>query len=392
VDDEPEVLTVLRMAMRPMAKDWDTQFAESGEEALGLMAQQPFDVVVSDMRMPGMNGAQLLNHVLQKYPHAARIVLSGYADLEDAMNCVGVVHQFLRKPCRLVDLRNSLKRISELNSRLSDESVRTLASRLTSLPTLPEIYVQILNAIQSPNISAQRIAEVAGQDPALSAKLLQLSNSAYFGTTEKVYSVTEAVQLLGVGVIQSLALAVPLFSSFDRRKCPSFPLEQVWDHSANTGMLAWRIANDFLDDPQVCEQAFAAGVLHDAGKLILADGMPDKYTTILAEARARSRPLCEVEREMLGASHADIGAYLLTLWSLPLPLVEAVAHHHQPRRARPEAFNLIGVIHVANSLQREPARLSGLSPSPMDEEFLLEMGVTGHVESWRREFLGEKTE
>jgi putative nucleotidyltransferase with HDIG domain len=387
VDDEPDVLKVLRLAMRPMAHAWDTHFAESGEEALGLIEKQPFDVVVSDMRMPGMNGAQLLNHVLRKHPRTARIILSGYSDLEDAMSCVGVVHQFLRKPCSLVDLRASLQRISEINSQLGNLAVRTLAARVSSLPSLPELYLEIMDAIQSPNASVQRIADIAARDPALSAKLLQISNSAYFGVGQKVFSVSEAVQLLGVGVIQSLALAVPLFTAFDQSKCPTFPLEQVWDHSAHTGALARRIASEFLEDYQMAEQAFAAGVLHDIGKLILADGMPEEYAAILAAARARTKPLFVVEREVLGASHADIGAYLLTLWSLPLPLVEAVAHHHEPGRARTTEFNLIGVIHVANSLQREAAGNASIGPSPMDERFLEAMGVTGHLDCWRKQFL-----
>ncbi|MCX6928853.1 MAG: HDOD domain-containing protein, partial [Verrucomicrobia bacterium] len=158
---------------------------------------------------------------------------------------------------------------------------------------------QMLDAIQSPNASVQRIAESASKDPAMCAKLLQLSNSAFFGFSREVYSVTEAVQILGAGTLQALALAVPLFSSFDRRKCPSFPIEQVWDHSAQTGALARQIASSHLGDAQLAEQAFAAGVLHDIGKLILADGMPDQYAAILATARAKSRPLFQVEREVL---------------------------------------------------------------------------------------------
>jgi len=339
-----------------------------------------------------MNGAQLLNQVLRKHPRTVRIILSGYSDLEDAMNCVGVVHQFLRKPCSLVDLRNSLKRISELNTQLSDQGVRTLAARLSRLPSLPELYIEILHAIQSPNASVQGIADIAALDPALSAKLLQISNSAYFGSGQKVYSVADAVQLLGVGVIQSLALAVPLFEAFDKSKCPTFPLEQVWDHSAHTGALARRIAKDFMEDFQLAEQAFAAGVMHDVGKLIPADGMPDQYAAILVQARSSARPLFEVEREVLGATHADIGAYLLALWSLPMPLVEAVAYHHEPLRARTTEFDLIGIIHVADALQREQVKHHDIVPSPVDTKYLDAMGVTGHLEGWRKDFLNSKEE
>ena len=386
VDDEPDVLKVIEMALRRMAKEWETHFVHSGKDALALMAREPFDVVVSDMRMPEMNGAQLLNHVLRQYPRSVRIILSGYVELQDVMSCVGVAHQFLQKPCKLVDLRRCLQRVANLNSQLQHEGLRTLAASMPNLPSVPALYLEMLEAIQSPNASVQRIADVASKDPAMSAKLLQLSNSAFFGFSHEVYSVAEAVQILGVGTLQALALAVPLFSAFDRHKCPSFPIEQVWDHSAQTGALARRIASSHLGDAQLAEQAFAAGVLHDVGKLILADGMPDQYAAILAAARAESRPLFQVERQVLRVTHADIGAYLLALWSLPFPLVEAVAYHHQPRRLQAATFDLTGIVHVANCLQREQSNHPDIVPSPLDMEYLNAVGVAQHLDEWREDF------
>jgi putative nucleotidyltransferase with HDIG domain len=386
VDDEPGLLKVIEGALRPMAKEWETHFVLSGKDALALMARAPFDVVVSDMRMPDMNGAQLLNLVLRQYPRSVRIILSGYVELKDAMSCVGVAHQFLQKPCKLVDLRKCLQRVADLNSQLQNEGLRTLAASMPNLPSVPALYLQMLDAIQSPNSSVQRIAEIASEDPAMSAKLLQLSNSAFFGFSHEVYSVAEAVQIVGAGTLQALALAVPLFSSFDRRKCPSFPIEQVWDHSAQTGALARQIASSYLGDAQLAEQAFAAGVLHDIGKLILADGMPDQYAAILATARATSRPLFQVEREVLSATHADIGAYLLTLWSLPFPLVEAVAYHHEPRRLQAATFDLTCIVHVANFLQREQSNQPDIVPSPLDMEYLNAAGLAQHLDEWREDF------
>jgi putative nucleotidyltransferase with HDIG domain len=391
VDDEPAVLKVIEIALRPMAREWETHFVQSGKEALALMAREPFDVVVSDMRMPDMNGAQLLNYVLRQYPRSVRIILSGYVELEDAMSCVGVAHQFLQKPCKLADLRGCLQRVADLNSKLHHESLRTLAASIPNLPSVPALYLQMIEAIQSPNSSAQRIAEIASKDPAMSAKLLQLSNSAFFGYSHEVYSVTEAVQVLGVGTLQALALALPLFSAFDRRKCPSFPIEQVWDHSAQTGALARQIASSHLGNAQLAEQAFAAGLLHDIGKLIMADGLPDQYTAILATARARSRPLFQVEHEVLCATHADTGAYLLALWSLPFPLVEAVAYHHEPRRLQTATFDLTCIVHVANFLQHEQSNQPDIVPSPLDMEYLNEAGVAQHLDEWREDFRAHGT-
>jgi len=385
VDDEPAVLNVLKMGMRSMTAEWDMYFADSGKKALALIEAQPFDVVVSDMRMPDMNGTQLLNHAMQRNPRTVRIILSGYSDLRDVISCVGLAHQFLHKPCSLVDLRDSLKRITNLNRQLQHDGLLNLTARLTHVPSIPGLYLEMLEALQSPTSSAQRIADLASQDPALCAKLLQLANSAFFGFNRTFSTVDEAVQFLGVGVIQSLALAVPLFSAFDRNKCPAFPLDQIWNHSVQTGMLARRFINEYLEDPPLAEQAFAVGVLHDIGQIILASGMPDTYTAVLADARTRSEPLCDAERRSFQTTHAEMGGYLLALWGLPFPLVDAVAYHHEPRKSQVTTFGLTGVIHIVNALQHEQAVPPGIVPNPVDLDYIHNIGMAGYLEKWRND-------
>jgi HD-like signal output (HDOD) protein len=383
VDDEPSMVRVLRMGMRSMANEWDMQFAEGGEAGLALVEKENFDVVVSDMRMAGVNGAQLLNHVLRRNPQTVRIILSGYADLSEVVSCVGLTHQFLTKPCSLDDLKSCLKKVTSLKEKLSHEKLRALTGGMTSLPGIPELYLEIADALQSPTTSADRIAEIASRDPALSAKLLQIANSAFFGISHKVFSVEEAVQMLGVGVIQSLALAVPLFTAFDRKKCPGFHIDQIWEHSAGVATLARKIYHEHLDDSHRAEQAFAAGILHDVGKLILAEKLPEQYDAILAESKNSREELFKVERRHLDATHAEVGGYLLALWGLPVPLVEAVACHHSPCRCHTNTLCLAGVIHIADSLQHSQALHPELVPNAVDAEYLKQTGLAPHFEQWR---------
>jgi len=385
VDDEPSMLQLLKMVMRSMAGEWEMEFAGNGEAALTLIGLKAFDVVVTDMRMPGINGAQLLNQVLRQHPQTIRIILSGYADLRDSINCAGFTHQFLEKPCSLDYLKDCLKRVIAVKSRLASEKLGTLAAGLTNLPTLPELYLEITDALQSPTASAQRIAEIAGKDPALAAKLLQLSNSAFFGFSRKVFSVTEAVQLLGVGIIQSLALAVPLFSSFSRQKCPNFPIDQIWSHSTQTGRLAHWIFDAQLHNAYLAEQAFCAGLLHDVGKIILADGLPDEYSAVLREFQTAGTPLIEVERKFFQATHAEVGAYLLALWGLPMPLVEAVACHHHPRHCGTHELCLAGAVHIANALQHSQSPHPDMAASPVDAAYLKQVNLERQFETWRKE-------
>ena len=392
VDDEPAVLKVLNATMRPMADEWDMHFVENGETALALIQRQPVDAVISDMRMPGMNGVQLLNHVLRLHPQAIRFILSGYSDFQDIISCAGVSHQFLHKPCNLVNLRDSLKRATRLKSQLQHGKLCMLAARLVNLPSMPDLYVEIMDALLSPTSTIQRIADIAAKDPALTAKLLQLSNSAFFGINRTVNSASEAVQFLGVGVIQSLALAIPLFNGFDRRKCPAFPLDQIWNHSVQTGVIARRLAREQSETSPLAEQAFTAGLLHDIGKLILADSLPKEYGAILAEARERSEPLMLAEKRGFEATHAEVGGYLLALWGLPFPMVEAVAHHHEPGRAQGAGFDLTGIIHVANTLQHERAKQPDLVSSPIDLDYIQNTGMASQLENWRSALKDEVVE
>jgi HD-like signal output (HDOD) protein len=392
VDDEPSMLRVLKMGMRSMAGVWDMEYANSGEEALELIKKHPFEVVVTDMRMSGINGAQLLNHVLRLHPQTIRIVLSGYSDLSEVLGCIGLTHQFLEKPCSLDDLKSCLARVSNVNSRLANDRLRTLAGSLKNLPSLPELYLEIAEALQSPTCSAQRIAEIASQDPAIAAKLLQLTNSAFFGFSRKVSSIDEAVQLLGVGVVQSLAIAVPIFTSFSRQKCPEFPLDQIWEHSLQTGIICRRICSEHLGDAFLAEQAFCAGLLHDLGKVMLADNLPAEYGQILKESREQHLPLREKEQQVLNATHAEVGAYLLAIWGLPIPLVEAVANHHCPRRCGIQEFCLAGVVHVANALQYATTGQIDPELNPVDAEYLKSVNLENQYKTWQAELLGRTAE
>ena len=385
VDDEPSMLRLLQMGMRSMAQEWEMEFAPDGETALAMIAQKSFDAVVTDMRMPGINGAQLLNQVLRQHPQTIRIILSGYSDLREVTNCVGVTHQFLEKPCRLDTLKSCLRRVIAVKTRLADDKLSKLTAGLKHLPTLPELYLEITDALQSPNASAQGIAEIAGKDPALAAKLLQLSNSAFFGFSRTVFSVTEAVQLLGVGIIQSLALAVPLFSSFSRQKCPNFPIDQVWSHSTQTGRLGRWILDAKLHDAYLAEQSFCAGLLHDIGKIILADGLPDEYSTVLRESQTTGTPLFEIEQKYFHATHAEVGAYLLALWGMPIPLVEAVACHHHPHHCGKGEICLAGVVHIANALQHSQTPHPDMVAGPVDADYLKQVHLDNQFETWRAE-------
>jgi putative nucleotidyltransferase with HDIG domain len=387
VDDEPHLLKMLQMALHRMT-EWDASFVESGEAALALMETRQFDVVISDMRMPRMSGAQFLNEVMRRSPRTLRIILSGFADQALVMSCIGATHQYLTKPCSLETLRAVLRRLRKLNTRLNSPELKELTGKIVSLPSIPSLYYSIMDALQDPNCSTDRIGEVVSSDPAMTAKLLQLVNSAFFGFARNVSSSAEAVQLLGLDRIRGLALSLLIFNAFESRKLQALSIEAVWKHSLKTALGAQRIAQMETDDEAIGEQSFTAGLLHDLGKLIFADSLPEKYAAALSQSTKEKRPLVQQEIQTFGASHAELGAYVLEMWGLPVPLVEAVAWHHAPGDAESPDFGPLTTVHVANALFASDN--TARSTDFVSKDYLNAIGKADRLAEWHKALCSRK--
>jgi HD-like signal output (HDOD) protein/CheY-like chemotaxis protein len=389
VDDEPKLLELYEAMLSPMQGDWDLVFLTDPSAALERMDREPFDVLVTDMRMPGMTGAQLLNEVMRRHPRTSRIVLSGYAEQEVVAECLGATHQYLSKPCTLGVLQSTIARIVALDQLLMNANLRGLVTRLRSLPSLPSLYFKIIRAVDSPDASMEQIGEIISKDLGMTTKILQLVNSAFFGMPRKVSNAKEAVQFLGVGMVRSLALSLHLFSCFDPARQRSFSVDRLWKHSLACGAYARLIAEAEHADSSFVDDAFVSGMLHDVGKLMLAANLPDQYGEAVALAEQRNLPASEAEQAVFGATHSEVGAYLLGLWGLPAAVVEAVALHHTPGRTAVKGFSPLTAVHVANVLQSEreradaPANHAPPVPLELDQEYLAAAGLADRVEAWR---------
>jgi HD-like signal output (HDOD) protein/CheY-like chemotaxis protein len=384
VDDEPMVLEGLRRVLRPMGAEWDMAFVESGEKALEIMGRLPFDVVIADMRMPGMNGAQLLEEVWKRFPKTVRLILSGHADPDLIMECVGTAHQYLSKPCQAADLKAAISRASGLEQSLRDESLRHLVSRLDRVPSIPSLYAEIVEKLQDPDVGAEEIGEIVLKDLAMTAKILKLVNSAFFGLGREVSNPTDAVTYLGLDTIKSLVLSIHAFSQFDSAKLRGFSIDALWTHSQKTAGLAKEISVLENAGPKVMDEAFVAGLLHDIGKLVLASNFAADYDSVLEAAAGRTAALLEAEEQTFGANHAEIGGYLLGLWGLPVPVVEAIALHHHPGKSPSLAFSPLTSVHAANgflNLEHGPGKSS--LGEELDLKYLGALGLEHRVDVWR---------
>ncbi len=357
VDDEPRVLAGMQRQFHVFRGEWTMRYAGSGAEALGLLAEAPADVLVTDMMMPGMDGAQLLEQVLKCHPNTIRIVLSGQTSDESVLRLVCPAHQFLVKPCEPRQLRDTITHAFALCDLLGNAELKRLVAQTSSLPSLPRLYVDLLAALRSPKPSIEQIGTIIGRDVAMSAKILQLVNSAFFGLGHRISHPSEAALYLGTQTLKSLVLFTQVFAQFNRDQMavPGFSLETLWQHCWSTGVFARRMARAEGFDAEAVDRCFVSGLLHDVGKLILARGQTAAFSQALATASRDRVPLWQVEQQVIGASHADVGAYLLGLWNFAHPIVAAVAFHHRTGDDFLRAIDVTAIVQVANLMAHQPS-------------------------------------
>jgi HD-like signal output (HDOD) protein len=384
VDDEQSVLDGLRNLLRRQRQQWDMLFVTSGKAALEELVKQPVDVIVSDMRMPGMDGAELLTRVRDLYPQTARIVLSGHAEREAIARVVSVAHQFLSKPSDADTVRKVVERTCVFQALLQNEGIRRVIGSIDRLPSLPAVYMELNRATQDPKTGIADIVRIIEKDPAMSIKILQLVNSAYFGLAQKTSSVLKAASYLGVENLKGLLVVAHVFSADAGPSAPGFSLDRLRDES----LVVAQLARQMVRDPKNTDTAFTAGLVHDIGQLVLSRHQPDAYGHVLQVARQTGRQLSDVEKEELGVSHGLVGAYLLGVWGLPFVLSEALMFHHDPSAVTEGGTEIIAALHLANGVVS--AAVAGRAPltaGALDSAYLDKLGLLSTVPRWHEKAL-----
>jgi HD-like signal output (HDOD) protein/ActR/RegA family two-component response regulator len=377
VEDNEVLLELYGMLLDADRDQWQTYLAPNGETALKLLHKSAYDVVVSDMQMPGMNGIELLTEVRKLHPHTSRIIISGFTDQAEAADSLKCTHLFIPKPFDAKILRSTLSRIGSLDAYLKDEKLRALAGKMRALPSFPTLYLEIIREIESPNSSIQAIANIVAKDPGITAKILQVANSAAMGMSEKVSDPADAVQLLGLSTVRSLVLSAQVYGNFAPGRLKGFSADALWSHLMKCADLARTLMRRERADYSETEDAFTAGMLHDIGKLMLADSLPEEFGVALALAAAEGISQSEAEQQVLGATHSGLAAYLLGLWGLPAGIVEAVAFHHTPEKSNLKKCSALTAVHVANALYDDTGK------APLNHQYLAEIGVSDRVEEWQ---------
>lgn len=383
VDDDEQALNALKRVLRPLYNEWNMHFVSSASEALNILEKNPFDVIISEMRMPVMNGADLLAEVRNKYPHMIRIILSGYSDEDTLLKAVQTAHQFLSKPISADELRNSIKRISKIHDLLHGEKVKSVITQIDSLPSLPRLYGEILDKLKDDDTSIAEIGKIIEQDIGMTSQILKLVNSSFFGLYKHITSPVEATMLLGLEMIKTLVLSIEIFSVLNVGDQIRLSMNELWERSTLNSLCAKKIAAEISDDRLFIDDAFCAGLLADIGILLLASQLPEEYKKVLNLQKEQNILLSQAEEQVFGSSHAQIGAYLLGVWGLPQTIVEAVAEHHNPEIFGDEPHSLITVLHISDVFtdrlrQKEPDILI----SQLDEKYITDLQLSVQIEKW----------
>lgn len=379
VDDELEVLDGLRDALHRYRRVWRMRFARSSAEALRQLEAEPADVVVTDIHMPASDGTELLVEVQERYPSTIRLVLSGYANTQYVARASTLAHRIMAKPCEPEELARILERSCALHELTEHTELYRMAAAATALPSRPGLYVRLTQAVLDPRTGPDDIAGIIEADTAMTAKLLQLANSAFFGIGHTVNRVRDAVVYLGADTIRALTLSAEAFSKLAPVGVDGFSIDAFQQHAS----LVARVAAAIAPEGAARQDAMTAGLVHDIGHLLMIADDRHRWRRLVEEAARRDLPMYQVELERDGITHAELGAYLLSLWGLPDGVVEAVAGHHDPGSIPGPALDPVAAVHIADALVHEWEPGEPASLPSLDLAFLDRLGALPRLVEWR---------
>jgi HD-like signal output (HDOD) protein/ActR/RegA family two-component response regulator len=385
VDTDSYMLKALKRVFR-REQQWQVHYADGAEAALEVLKNHPIKILFTEVRLTGTSGLELLGQVRAQYPEVVRIILSGYTSQDVLIQSIGMAHQYLAKPCDDKQLLDTLLRAFTVQKLVRHEGLKELVAGLTGLPSLPSLYVEIMDELGREEPALDKVGEIISKDLGITAKVLQIVNSPFLGLMQEIQNPARAVGLLGVDMVRAMVLSAGTFSKFDKIRAKGFSMEDLWEHGMQTAGFAKCMAQAHGSPLKVEDAAFIAGLMHDIGKLVLAANKPEAYEGALAHMAETGEPFYRAEQAVYQADHAALGGYLLGLWGIPDEVLQAVAYHHTPWRGRDKGVTALTLVHVANAFSNQGADLAEaeFALMGMDRDYLTAAGVWEALSGWRR--------
>ncbi|MEO1614331.1 MAG: response regulator [Planctomycetota bacterium] len=389
VDHDPSALLLLEDELSLSDVEWDWEMVGSAEEALERLLHSQFEAIVTTLDLPRMHGNDLLKQVGARFPEVVRVALVHAHDQRGALPAVDSAHQILTHPCELDVLRSTIDRAICVRDIILSDSLQRVIGGLSSLPSVPAIYQELTQAIHDDTASLQTLGGIIARDAAMTAKVLQIVNSAVFCLGNRVTEPSKAVALLGAATLKSLVLAIGVFEAFQSSE-HGFSAEALMQHCMRVASVSKAIAKAEGLDEQEREAAVTAATLHDTGKLILHAVDAEAYRTVLKLAEKEKAPLWQMEQRVFGADHAAAGAALFSIWGLPQRVVELVALHHSPLNGYETSCSALTVLVAANTLCHDldqsdetESMTSGLETDPELLGYLASIDCGQRVKQWQ---------
>lgn len=386
VDDTEHVISGIQRQLRPYRGQWHLHFATCGKQALELMQRQPIDLIVCDMMMPEMRGDELLAKVAAAYPGTVRMILSGYTDETNLRLGLEVAHQYLAKPCSAEILRETLCQVFKIQACVDNPRIAAEVGEASQLPSLPKIYHELNAAIGDERATSAQIADIFAKDMVLSAKLLHLVNSPYFGLQRTVSNLTDAINLIGLKKLNSLVLSVHVKTAFPVND-PAVEryMEYLWQDAARVAELARLITLSERQSDDRPDQAYLGGLLHNMGLLIFMSRCGDKLKILVEQAVNSDKPPAELEMSIFGFTRAEAAAYVLSLWKIPPRIIESILLQNTPSDSEYNGVNALTAVHAASCLLN-PTAVPGygrLFDMALDQTYLQRIGKLDRIGEWR---------
>ncbi len=382
VDDDKLILDGLRRQFRSKRDVWIMRFANNAQDAIELLEEEPADIVISDMRMPGMNGAELLSHIQQRWPQTVRFILSGQTDQADLLSNIGAIHQFLQKPCEQIHLESAIDRTLMLNANVESRRAKDLVSSVSSMPIISDTYTNLCELLEADEVNAEIVARVVSQDVSLTVKILQLVNSAFFGMPRSISSIKEAVVIIGFKPLLEIIITANIFHALDSGDITGCTVNAIWTKSMSIGSQARALAKQCNQSRDIQELANLSGMFSHLGRAIVAWENPADFHAVHDIVAEGETDYKTEELTRFGASQETIGAYALGIWGFSEKIIHAIAYQDNPAESGIEtADSPLPWLHLARAIAVPSKYTQQITP---DYEWLESIGISRDIISEAR--------
>jgi HD-like signal output (HDOD) protein/CheY-like chemotaxis protein len=381
---EPQALVDINQVL---GAEWEATLVASQEEALVQLEKRTFDALLVDFNLGSPDGSELMNQALEKRPEVTRFLLAYESDLALVAAKVLGTHHLLPKPVEPASLKSRIENGVAPEDSKRQQSGSDSAAGAGASPPVPAIFSEVLEALESPGVTNRQVGEIIARDAVLTAEVLRLTNAVYLGTPRNITDPVEAVGVLGLETVKALVMSLRFLAEHSQLKPGYLSLDQIWRHSTNVAQIARDLVLFETKDRALASEAFVAGLVHDLGKVVLATNFDDLYGRVHSLARKQPVPLWDIEKEMFGANHGEIGGCLVGMWNLPSSIVDATALHHEPPLGENDRLTPLAAVHIANVLEHELGTSDEFRVAPIiDTRFLNEMGLLQRLPVWRAAF------